>query len=300
MNRARAYDILGLNPKETHSIDTIKKHYRIRILKYHPDKNTDPDAASMFRETRSAYEYLSTTWSDPDEDSHKHTSYEEILKSFISSLFKEEGGESSILSKIGEMLMKRLIRVCNTNITEYLKKIDAKILKKVYDLLHKYQDVFHISDTFLESIKDILREPIAECILLNPSLEDLFAENVYKLKHESSTFLVPLWHQDLVYDHQGQDLHVKCFPVLPDNMELDEWNNLYVYLEFHLLEIFGKTSVDVHIGGRIYKFNPKHLRLTEDAQEIECEHDGIAYINQKNMFDVSQKQAIYFVVRITQ
>jgi molecular chaperone DnaJ len=51
------YQILGVD--KTASDDDIKKAYRQMAMKYHPDKNADPEAESKFKEASSAYETLS-------------------------------------------------------------------------------------------------------------------------------------------------------------------------------------------------------------------------------------------------
>ena len=297
MNRSRAYQILGVSAND--SLDEIKKRYRLQILKYHPDKNREPEAAEKFRETKEAYDFLSTD----DYLSPETPSYEDVLKSVLSNFFDDSN--DSITSKIARVLMGKLIRHCNTNLSTYLRKIDKRVLQIAYNLLSKYQDAFHIPAEFLESIHSILEEyEQRECILLNPSLEDLFSENVYKLKYEDTTYLVPLWHHDMVYDYKGTDLHVKCFPILPDNVEIDEWNNLYVYLEYDLLDLFEKAKagerVDVEIGAKTFSFCPMQLRLTDEPQEVECVEEGIPHIHLDNMFDVSMKQKVYLCISCIQ
>jgi len=295
MNRSRAYQILGVSAND--SLDEIKKRYRLQILKYHPDKNREPEAAEKFRETKEAYDFLSTD----DYLSPETPSYEDVLKSVLSNLFDESN--ESITSKIARVLLGKLIRHCNTNLSTYLRKIDKRVLTLAYTILSKYQDAFHIPAEFLESIHSILEEDDRpECILLNPSLEDLFSENAYKLKYKDTTYLVPLWHHDMVYDYRGIDLHVKCFPILPDYMEIDEWNNLYVYLEYDVVDLFEKAksreSVDVEIGAKTFSFCPTQLRLTNEPQEIECIDEGIPHIHLKNIFDVSTKQKVFLIISL--
>jgi DnaJ-class molecular chaperone len=57
------YSTLGV--KENASSSDIKKAYRSLSLKYHPDKNTDPDAQPIFQKINGAYEVLG------DEDKRK-------------------------------------------------------------------------------------------------------------------------------------------------------------------------------------------------------------------------------------
>lgn len=51
------YEVLGL--EKNASLADVKRAYRNLALKYHPDKNSDPDAVEMFLDIQKAYEVLS-------------------------------------------------------------------------------------------------------------------------------------------------------------------------------------------------------------------------------------------------
>ncbi len=57
MAGADYYKILGVS--RSASTADIKKAYRKLSLKYHPDKNSSPEAASKFAEISNAYDVLS-------------------------------------------------------------------------------------------------------------------------------------------------------------------------------------------------------------------------------------------------
>lgn len=50
------YKTLGLNNNT--SLNEIKKSWRVLVLRYHPDRNKNPESSEKFREITEAYETL--------------------------------------------------------------------------------------------------------------------------------------------------------------------------------------------------------------------------------------------------
>ncbi|KAF2073542.1 hypothetical protein CYY_005161 [Polysphondylium violaceum] len=101
----RYYTLLGVEPHATQ--DDIKKAYRVLALKYHPDKNPDPEAADIFRDITQAYEVLS------DETKRKlYDQYgEEGYKIFESTGFGENAGALAAVFSIKTFLATMCILV---------------------------------------------------------------------------------------------------------------------------------------------------------------------------------------------
>uniref|UniRef100_A0A3Q2QFG1 Zgc:122979 n=1 Tax=Fundulus heteroclitus TaxID=8078 RepID=A0A3Q2QFG1_FUNHE len=78
-SRKDFYKVLGVLPESNE--DDIKKAYRKMALKFHPDKNSDPDAEEKFKEIAEAYEILT----DPQKRSIYDQFGEEGLKNGISA-----------------------------------------------------------------------------------------------------------------------------------------------------------------------------------------------------------------------
>jgi hypothetical protein len=152
----------------------------------------------------------------------------------------------------------------------------------------------------LDKVRSIIIEKSKddECIILNPFIEDLLIDNLYLLKHEGEDYLVPLWHHELVFDHHGSDLHVKCFPVLAENMDIDSHNNLLVYLEYNIMELWNREKGEVNIGGKVFEFDIGQLHLSRGAQQIWLRGCGLSAINDTNLFDVSKRKDIVLVITL--
>lgn len=291
MNRRHAFEILEL--KEDSQEDEIKREYRKKILQFHPDKNRSPNASERFLEIQEAYTFLQQY--DSSTQSSSTESYNEILKTFLFSAFREE----TAIVKIIEIICKKMCNIIehnSDNIIEYLHTINRDTLKIIYSILLKYRTTLNLSSELIERINRILTEE--ESIVLNPTLEDLMSDaNVYVLKREERSYLVPLWHHEMVFDHSGNIFNVKCFPILPENMELDECNVLTVRLQYHLSEVW-EQEVYVEIGGIPFVIHGNRLRLTSEPQQIEYCGVGVPYNNMEDVLDMSQKQSILFIVTV--
>jgi hypothetical protein len=259
---------------DTDDGEVLKRKYRAKLLKSHPDKNPHPLAAEQFREVQEAYSFL---LDKEEEDDGRPPSYDDALSDFLSGIH-----ESPILKMI-------IVRLGKLGV-EYLSKVNRSLLLVLRAVLLKYGDVLHLPVEMVEKINELLN--IQECIVLNPTLDDLLSdENVYKLKHDDRVFLVPLWHHETVFDCGGRELIVRCHPILPENMEIDEQNMLTVNLEYYVDEIWEQT-VDVWIGSRVFSLDSRELKLTGGTQQIILYGCGIPYNNPADILKCDSRQNI--------
>lgn len=323
MNIQRAYTVLGISGEiGTATLDEIKINYRLGALKYHPDKCKDPGAVDKFREIRAAYEYLNTHIgrdgvhefcyyedgvSDDESDKGKHSGdYKTMIGEFITKLFFKGVSSSGEDWKedICRLVVSKLVGLCESKAMDYVDKIDRKTLAKLYSFIQKYREAFHLSDALIARIAEILankeREPESETVvLLNPFLEDLQEDHLYRITESGKTFIVPLWHHELIYDNSGVDFVVRCCPVLPEHMEIDEHNNVYVYLWYYIKDVWGKDWMEVPFGNRTVGFHPKHLALTPEPQTIRLCKEGISQINANNPLDNTVRKDVVLVIQLT-
>ena len=127
------YKILEIKKKA--SLEEIKKAYRKLALKYHPDRNSAPDAEDQFKEISKAYQILS--------DPTKRFQYDSIGNfsnfNFVpaAELFKKIVTEiPSEIFKMGSMLFE------NSEQYPTLKKLATKLSNK-YNLKDKTRDTYN-------------------------------------------------------------------------------------------------------------------------------------------------------------
>lgn len=320
MNYEIACEILGINPDIEHDLSDLKRIYRQNALAYHPDKNIGNDTTVIFHKIKNAYDFLLidlgykdsdnddfdmdldedevTSYSFQDSISSKINSYTNILTSFLAPIIQSDTFKE-IQSKLIYTIIEMLTQKCEDQAFVILEKIDKKAFVKIYELLTKYKSAFHISEDFLNRLEEHFSKKIGndECIILNPFLDDLFENNVYKLVVNVEKYLIPLWHHELIYDNSGSDLYVRCVPILPDHIEIDENNNIHINSKVSLNELWAKGFLEITLG----KLNiniPKEQFKLMDHQVILLANMGISKINLRDIYDISKKGDIYLHIDI--
>jgi len=314
MDFYRACEILELPTAwTTCSHDDIKKQYRAMALQYHPDKNVAIGATEKFQEIREAYEYLSKH-SVPslregerseDEDGEKEgeegsdtaspMDYNRLLTAFLKNIMSSEHSNRLLMT-----ILQKITSKCEDSAIDILQKMDKKSLLTIYELLKRYAKVLHLGDVFMEQVSDLVLERCEndECIILNPSLDDLFENNIYKLTVDGHTYIVPLWHHEMVYDNSGNDVYVRCEPELPENVALGPNNNLFTSITIDLKQIWHDRVHAVRIGKQEFQIPADKLRLAPQ-QRVLLSNCGISRINTWDVFDISNKGDIIIDIKLT-
>lgn len=301
MNYDKACEILGLSDSWTEK--ELKCQYRKKALICHPDKNIEQDTTAEFQLIQEAYEFLSNGSEilEKEESETSSTSkgeYQSILFNFLSPILSSDMFQE-IKTKVFYTILQKIMSKCEDKAVELLGKLDKKAFAKIYQLLVLNKDVLHLGEDIISKIETMFNQKTQndECIILNPFLEDLFENNLYKLTDNGITYLVPLWHHELIYDKGGADLYVKCIPLLPDNIEIDEKNNIHVQIAISLTDAWKKDEIFVEVGSRNFSFIRRDLKLIE-SQIVLLANCGISKINTDDVYNVSKKSDIYLHIEM--
>ena len=319
MNSQQAYKVLELEPGAAYEM--IRRQYKMLALKYHPDKNKADDAADKYREIKEAHDVLCLSKAghtedptDPtgsgwftkyglDKTSLGSSTYARTAADFFEMIYNDE----QFQRRIFHPLLMRVVGSCEEKALAMFSKMEKTKARKLYDILILYQDTLHLSADTLAKIRQIIEaqtlseaslseatNPIEDIVVLNPDIDDLLNQSVYKLKRgDSETLFVPLWHRELEYD----GVFVDCVPTLPDNIWLDELNNIHVKCGFKVGDLWDKDVVDIQVGTRVYNLDVGLLRLVS-KQIVEIDEEGIPVPNEADIFNVSRLSHIYAHVEI--
>lgn len=296
--------------------DKIKKQYYKLALKYHPDKNGNSvEANERFKAINEAYLFLMDEYNEDtpiinNEEtemnsntnftfvsllSSKNTEfYINLLSSFISSIIK--GNLNVTIVSIIKNIVISASNTLNKNIVSELNSLDKYQLIEIYTLLCRYQDVFHIKQETLEFVSLLIKDKYKndEIIMLTPSITDLLNDNLYKLNIDGGIYLVPLWHNEVYFDAKDTNSHnnnnnkeiiVLCKPSLPNDVSIDENNNLYCKLSIKLTNLkISSQDVSLHLGDKEFFIPLQYLHLVSE-QIYKIKNKGILVINEENIYD---------------
>ena len=347
MNEYRARECMEFGATEVLTAEKCRRRYRILALKRHPDKNRCEGAVEEFREMVEAHEFLLRGLTAEGVGGGS-TDYKSLCMNFLQSVWGENREMNeivvSILSKIAaisasiggldlEDALKPLVKKC-------VEPIPIKYLKKMTEILERYHGVFHIGCTVSKMLRGFVEEreereqckerDTEEAIEIYPLLEDVWEGKVFRWTFAGKTFLVPLWHHEMMFDVPKEpptidtldesknnysdspesdasgpsgaatyrEICIRSVPLLPSNMQIDAKNNISVSLEFTLAEIFATETIEFHIGEKRFHFLRDSLYM-KPKQVVRLYGKGLPRADALNMLDISRRADIFVTVSIS-
>lgn len=270
--------VLGIEDTSP-TLDIIKKHYRIKALMHHPDKGGNKDEFILIN---NAYEFLINNECDD-----KNKTYEEILIDFLNNL------NLGVHSNLVNTIFKNILLECEEKVLTFLYSINKSYLLIILNIIKQYESIFIFNKNIIEKIEKIYNSKIEndENIILNPLIDHLFQDNVFKLQLDNNIIIVPLWHKELIYEDTNKTTYIYINPVLPNNIEIDSNNNIIVNLRENIKNILNKIEYSFNIGNTIISINVNKIKL-KSYQQIILNNKGISKINNNNVIDNSKKTNI--------
>ena len=289
--------------------DDLKKKFHKSALRHHPDKNGNTlDATIKFQQINEGYRYLLSNleFDLQDEDKGNNDNYDDnifsynmqymnLLNIFIGSIIK--GTYKEIIINILQEIMIGYKEISN----KLFEDLDRDTSLEIYHFLCKYKNILYVSSSIIENIRNIIIEKFSKdnIFILNPSLIDLFENNIYKLMINDQKYLVPLWHNELYFDgKENNDIIVFCIPDLPENINIDENNNLLVDLEVNIdnfIFFLESKYISFILGYKTFNIPIENLLLKKKQIYIFYQQ-GISQIIENKMYDTNKKSDIIVTI----
>jgi hypothetical protein len=241
-----------------------------------------------------AYEYLqiyivSQTDDEPGAAaSEAGDDYITMLQRFIESIIQSPN--------MSEIIKEIVMNGCKKLSTRLFENMSKDTSMEVLSFISKHRNILHIDPDTILSVREIILEKYKndQIYILNPSLDDLLENNVYKLDIDGKIYLVPLWHSEVYYDGSGCDIIVQCIPDLPANMYIDENNALHVNINAPFtISLLDSPVVLFKLGKQTF---PLQVQFKK-TQTCYLHNQGISIIDEKNMYNIFPKGGVY--VKIT-
>jgi len=142
--------------------------------------------------------------------------------------------------------------------------------------------------SFLRNFFDYV---MRDTIQLTPTLDDLFSQKVFLYNRNASTFPIPLWHHELIYDQ----FDITCTPRCPNGVTIDADNDLHVLLLIEPAAVLASGEAVVLLDTTKFHIPASELRLVT-SQTIYLKGKGIPRIHEDNVFDTSTLSDIIVTV----
>lgn len=300
MNYKEALEIMEID-NTILTVEILKKQYRKLALLNHPDKcGNTIESTFRFQKIQEAYQYLQKELNEIKESEFveipESSLYIDILKIFLKTII-ERNCDESILNIISEIVYNY------KNISLRLfDNIDKDTCVYIYDFLSNHRSVLHLSQQLLETIREMLLKKYDNVLLykLNPNIDDLMENNVYKLYVNDILYLVPLWYNEVYFDSSCNEIIVICEPEL-EGIRIDDDNNIYletIILQKDILNlILENKNISLSIGKQEIYIPVSELNMKRE-QIYRIKNKGISRVK-NDIYDVSEKADIIVKIIIS-
>jgi len=299
MDYKTAFEIFEIDSQEEITQEYLKTRYYKLSLQYHPDKNKSEDATEKFQKVAQAYEFLKREIKyincdkdiDFDKDFYSTQNYISFLTQFINEIIKNHSSGSGAMINI----IKKIVIEYQKVTIQLFEELDKETSIQIYEFLSKYKKLLYIQPDILTKVREIIIEKHKNDLIyiLNPTIDDLLDQNVYKLNIDGVIYFVPLWHinSDILYDkvseNKNEEIIVRCVPELPENIWIDEDENINVLIKMNDREknvsFKDLKNISFYIGKKIMEIPVGELFLKR-FQTYVFKQQGL--IKVKNGLDV--------------
>ena len=243
-----------------------------------------------------------------------------IPPDFIKQILSKGKEQSGFL---WSWLVQSMSDTLQTKMLQWLDNMDKDTLLQLYEWLCKKQSdssimsdkdssnkiaiiVHHIRVLLQSSLKKRIQND--KYVILYPTLEDLFAANVYRHVENDHPYMIPTWMEESVFDlltneqevDKDTELIVQCIPTCPEGVYLDQKHNVHKDVSLILSELWDLPDtheIMVDIVGNLFVITKGELYMRKN-QTITFPRRGVPCGNPHDIFDVSKRSNVVLHIGI--
>lgn len=263
MNINDACKILQISHNKLSHILIKHQYYKLSLI-HHPDKNNKTHNIDVnFIEIKQAYDYLTEYINN-----NSHLKYHDNSRSIHPDLYICTYFLEIIFYFLNDKLklstkLKRFIATLPHNELNKLKTI----LKPISSLLPDdiYQMFYHFNSSNL--------------FIYTPSLHDIIHHNILVKYINQQTYYIPSWHHEIIFDN----LHIYCIPNLPNNITIDNDNNIHLFLTYNIHTLLTQNNLYFYIDDIEYCIQNNKIFIKKN-QIIILHNKGIPIISNTDIY----------------
>ncbi len=310
MEIIEALEIFNISFEELKNLNEIeiKKIYKKLALKHHPDKNNSSnDSIVYFQKIGMAYDtllvFIEANKSKEFDALNDGSFIDKIFFTINNFYYKHEGLVKNVIELYNDKMIVHLKSTINSINNFELQRLKAMIENKNFE---KYisdevksiikNEISSRNNNNLDSSNNILSKNI-KSKYLRATINDIIENNVHLMDYNNNRLIIPLWHSELYYELENkiddiEGINICIDADIPENMYLDEFNNLHVYVKKDFSnDLLFTEYLEFEIGNKTFNYNMCDIKI-EKSQIIILKNKGPSIINEYNMYDVSIKSDI--------
>jgi hypothetical protein len=286
------------------TLEFIHKRYKKIALKYHPDKNGNTiESTEHFQKINEAYNYLKTefdnsnTYYDGSSDFTPNSIYLNVLTSFMSSVM--EGKYNELVASVVHTIL-----ITGKHITlSIFENLEKDTALNIYVFLSRYKSILNIGEDLLENVKHLVIQKYQHVNIykLNPTIDDIMNNNLYKLYIAEQLFLVPLWQKECYYETADCEIIVVCEPELPSHIKIDDENNLMVEIDIYTYfdlpnMIINNVPIQFSLGNKVFEISLEKLNIKKE-QYYRIKNKGLSNFH-TNIYELTEADRGDIIIKI--